>query len=126
MANGWNATDNYANVLSSTGIVTDLVISKPFPITANGAKNLVLKVGVTGVTQVGTMTIKLQSAIGDDWVDSKTTTFTADGKFYIKLNIEVAGDQTFLPLLNKGRVVVTTTNAGDIFTVASVQVLQCL
>lgn len=123
--NGWNASRDYK--LSSaaiTGIVTDRVISSVYPITAGGALNQVIKIKTSAATVVGTITVKLQTAIGDDWVDSKTTTIAAAGSVYIKLNIEVVADQTFLPLLNQGRIVLTTTNAGDSVTLSSIEVLQ--
>jgi hypothetical protein len=49
--------------------------------------------------------------------------FRSDGSFYIKLQTTAAGDQTYLPLLNNGRVVISQTNAGDEATVDSVYVL---
>lgn len=127
MSNGWSAND-YAITQSSTGIVTNRAISKEFPISAGGALNMVVKVSFSAaVTVVGAMTIKLQTAIGSDYVDSKTAT-VANGSTtaYIKLQTTLAGDQTFLPLLNKGQVVMTTTNAGDVFSISAVEVLQAL
>lgn len=125
--NGYNATDNYVlSSASASGVVTNQPVSREFPITAGGSLNMVIKIVTTGVTQVGTLTLKLQTAIGNDWVDSKSTTFTAAGNSYIKLQTTAAGDQTYLPLLNKGRIVLTTTNASDIATISSVQVLQAL
>ncbi len=123
MANGWSASD-YVIPGTVTGVVSNQPISKEFPITARGALNCVFKITVAGVTNVGTQTLKLQTAIGSDWVDSKSTTFTADGAYYIKLQTTLAGDQTYLPLLNKGRIVLTQTNAGDIATVSKVEVVQ--
>lgn len=125
--NGWSSKDVTLNAgRSRVGIVTDSPISlEGWPITAGGATTgFVAKVKVSGVTIVGGITAKLQTAIGDDWQDSKTVSVTATGIFYIKLLPTVAGDQAFLPLLNKGRIVVTTTNAGDTFTVDEVQILQ--
>jgi hypothetical protein len=82
---------------------------------------------VSSVTQVGTITPKLQTAIGSDWVDVKSgSAITAAGIQYIRWNIEVAADQTVLPLLAKCRVVVTTTNGGDALTVDSCEALQQL
>ena len=127
MANGYNGTDNYAlSGATASGVVTDQVVSKPFPITAGGSLNIVLKIVVAGVTHVGTQTLKLQTGLNDDWVDSKTATFTANGNTYIKLQTTAAGDQTYLPLLSSGRLVISQTNAGDAATVSSVQVLQAL
>lgn len=121
--NGWSAS-GYALGTQVSGIVTNLPASREFPITAGGSKNIVVKVTASGVTVAGSISAKLQSAIGADWVDAKLATVAADGSVYIRMNIEVAADQAALPLLNKGRVVVTTTNAGDIVTISDVQVLQ--
>jgi hypothetical protein len=107
------------------GIVTNRPVTIEFPINERGALNGAIKLVVSDVTQVGTITPKFQTAVGDDWVDVKSgTAITAAGITYIKWNIEVAADQTLLPLLAKGRVVITTTNAGDALTVVSCQVLQ--
>lgn len=121
--NGW-APNNVEIVKTYSGVLTNEPISKEFPITAGGSKNMVIKVKASAVTAVGTLTLKLQSALGNDWVDAKTTTISSAGSVYIRLNIEVAGDQTFLPLLNKGRIVLTTTNAGDSLALTSVEILQ--
>ena len=121
--NGWSAS-SYALGTDVSGIVTDLPASREFPITAGGSKNIVVKLVVSGVTVVGSISAKLQSAIGADWVDAKSVSITADGNVYIKLNIEVAADQAALPLLNKGRVVITTTDAGDEVLVSEAQILQ--
>lgn len=107
-----------------SGVVTNQPVSKEFPVTAGGSLHFVAKITAAAVTSAGTITAKLQTAIGNDWVDSKTVVISATGIFYIKLNVEVAGDQTFLPLLSKGRVVITTTNASDAVTITAVNVLQ--
>lgn len=121
--NGWSAKEVSIPTVVS-GIVTNQVVSLPYPISAGGALNCVLKIAASGVTVAGTITAKLQTAIGSDWVDSKTVTVSANGNFYIKLNVEVTADQTFLPLLNQGRVVLTTTNAGDAVSIDAINVLQ--
>lgn len=127
MANGWSASEYKLGAQGPvSGVVTNLPVTSEFPITAGGALNMAIKITATGVTVAGSITAKLQTAIGSDWVDSKTVAITADGSVYLKLNIQVAADQTFLPLLNKGRIVLTTTNAGDAATVSSVKILQAL
>lgn len=130
MPNGWSALDVSAGSgsLSASGIVTNQPITREFTLTAGGATEaLVLKIKTSAATVVGAITAKLQTAIGADWVDSKTVSITGTpGDFYIKLNDDAAADQTFFPLLNKGRVVVSTTNAGDSFTVTEVNLLQNL
>lgn len=124
--NGWSAKD----VTLATGQVvgasqTDAVISisDGYAITANGALNCVVKVKLSSVTVGTAITAKLQTAIGSDWVDSKTASVSGNGAVYIKLQTAASGDQTYLPLLNKGRVVLTT-GSGDTATVDSVEVLQ--
>lgn len=101
---------------------TDAPISKKFPITAGGSKNIVLCISVSAAS--GTVTGKLRSSLGNvSPVDSKTVSITGAGNFYIKLNSDVSGDQGFLPLLSLGEIVVTTGAASSV-TVTSVQVLQ--
>lgn len=124
--NGWSAKDvtlNSADAQTVGASQTNTVISSEFPITAGGALNCVVKLKFSSVTVAAGITAKLQTAIGSDWVDSKTAAVSATGAFYIKLQTNLAGDQTFLPLLNKGRLVLTT-GAGDTATVTSVEILQ--
>lgn len=125
--NGWSAKDyalNSGNGGTSLGAsVSNSPVSKEFPVTAGGAIHMAIKIVASAATVAAGITAKLQTAIGSDWVDSKTVAVTAAGNFYIKLNVEVAGDQTFLPLLNKGRIVITS-GAGDSVTISEVDVLQ--
>lgn len=122
--NGWSATDYAAAPGQVVGAsATNSVVSKEYPITAGGALNCVIKIKCSAVTVAAGITAKLQTAIGSDWVDSKTVAVSATGSFYIKLQTALAGDQTYLPLLNKGRVVLTT-GAGDTATIDSIEVLQ--
>lgn len=123
--NGWSAKDVALSNKAVSGVVANEPITKEFPIYSGGALNGIIKLKVSGVTQVGTITPKLQTAIGSDWVDVKSgTAITANGIQYIRWNIEVAADQTVLPLLNSGRVVLTTTNAGDRVSIDSCDFLQ--
>lgn len=118
-----NLAINPAQAVS--GVVANQPITvEGWPIYSTGSRYLVIKIKVAAATVVGSITAKLQTAIDSDYVDSKTVTISAAGDFYIKLNNNVTADQTFLPLLSKGVVVVTTTNAGDSFTITSVNVLQ--
>lgn len=101
---------------------TDAPISKKFPITAGGSKNIVICISVSAAS--GTVTAKLRTSLGSGTaVDAKTVSITGAGNFYIKLNNDVSGDQGFLPLLSLGEVVVTTAAASSV-TVTSVQTLQ--
>lgn len=123
--NGWSEKPVQINNKIVSGVVTAMPVTREFTITGGGSLNGILKIKYTGVTQVGTITPIFQTANGEDWVTVKSgTAITAAGTQYIRWNIEVAGDQAVLPLLNKGRVVVTTTNAGDAITFSSIEILQ--
>ena len=125
MPNGWSAKQVEIPSKIVAGVVSNLPITREFPNSAGGALNGVIKLKVSAVTQVGTITPKLQTANGSDWVDVKSgTAITAAGIQYIRWNIEVAGDQAVLPLLNQCRVVITTTNAGDAVSVDLCEVLE--
>lgn len=101
---------------------TDAVISKKFPITAGGSKNLVVCIAVSAVT--GTVDATFRTSLGTGTpVNAKSISIAAPGNHYIKFNSDVAADQPYLPLLSLGEVVVTT-GAGEAITVTSVQVLQ--
>lgn len=124
MPNGYSPGGSVSTGKPISGIVANSPVSKEYPVTACGSIHHVVKIVASGVTVVGSITAKLQTAIGDDWVDSKTVVISASGNFYIKLLAELAGDQTFLPLLSKARVVITTTNAGDAVTIDAIYKLQ--
>lgn len=123
--NGYATDDIAITSKVVSGIVTNEPLTKEERVSAGGSLNGIIKLKVSSVTQVGTITPKLQTANGSDWVDVKSgTAITAAGIQYIRWNIQVTADQTVLPLLNKLRVVVTTTNAGDTLTVDLCEVLQ--
>jgi hypothetical protein len=123
--NGWYVADYKLPTVSAVGAsVTNSPISKEFSLSQCAAtRAFVVKIKVTGVTLATAITAKLQSGIDGEYVDSKTVSITADGNFYIKLLAAAAADQTFFPLLNTARVVITT-GAGDAVTISKVQVLQ--
>lgn len=125
MSNGWSGKDiQISDVQSLAASQSNQVISKEFPITAGGSKNLVVKLKVSAATVAAGITAKLQTSLNDDWVDSKTVAVTAGANdWYIKLNVEVTADQTYLPLLNKGRLVISS-GAGDSATLGAISVLQ--
>jgi hypothetical protein len=124
MAYSWSA-ENYAQTPDAEvgASETNRVVSRNWAVSSDGALNCVIAIDCEDVTDTTEITAKLQTAIGDVWEDSKTVTITANDRYYIKLNIEVAGDQTYLPLLNECRLVVTT-GTGDAVTVTGVYVLQ--
>lgn len=122
--NGWaNERVELAASLAYGASLTNQPVTKEYRISAGGALNCVLKVVASSTTVSTGITAKLQTALGSDWVDAKTVTISGNGAFYIKLQAAVAGDQAYLPLLNRGRVVLTT-GAGDAVTIDSVDVLQ--
>ena len=126
MANGWSPKGNLKkNGLPAVGASeTNLAISEIFTLSAGGAvEGLVVKITASGVTLATAITAKLQTAIDQEWVDSKTVSITTNGNFYIKLLGNAAADQTFLPLLASGRIVITT-GAGDAVTVDTIKILQ--
>ena len=101
---------------------TNAPITKKFPITSGGSKNLVVCIAVSAAS--GTVTAKLRTSFGSGTpVDSKTVSVTGAGDFYIKLNSDLLADQTYLPLLSLGEVVITTSTASSV-TVTSVQTLM--
>lgn len=101
---------------------TNLPVSKRFPITAGGSKNLVICISVSAAS--GTVTGKLRTSLGSGTpVDAKTVSISGAGDYYIKLNSDVTGDMTYLPLLSLGEIVITTASASSV-TVTSVQTLM--
>lgn len=122
--NAWVATDYKLGGLQPVGAsVTNQVISKQFGITAGGAKNIVIAIRASSVTSSAGITAKLQTGVDQVFQDSKTVAIAANGSVYIKLNVETAGDQTYLPLLPIGQLVITT-GAGDAVTIDAVNVIQ--
>lgn len=122
--NAWSPTDYKLGNLQPIGAsVTNQAISKPFPITAGGALHLVVAIKASAVTVGTAITAKLQTGVDGIFADSKTASIAGNGVVYIKLSAETAGDQTYLPLLAVGQVVITT-GSGDAVTIDSVNVLQ--
>jgi hypothetical protein len=62
---------------------------------------------------------------GDDWQDGNSVSVTANGWFYIRMNVEVAADQAKLPLANLGKLV-ATTGVGSAVTVDAIYISQGL
>lgn len=124
MPNAWVPNER-ALVPSATygASLTNTPISKEFRITAGGARQLVAAIQCSGVTVTSGITAKLQtSAISGVWVDSKTAAIAGNGVVYIKLLADNSSDQTYLPLLSQGRIVLST-GSGDAVTITSVTVL---
>lgn len=124
MPNGWSPNEYKVGAIVTLGAsVSNTPVSREFPIYSGGALNLVVAIDTSTTTVGAGITAKLQTAIGDGWEDSKTVAVTTDDRYYIKLQTTATADQTFLPLLSKGRVVVTT-GAGSAVTIDAVYVLQ--
>lgn len=122
--NAW--VPNTASALNAPVTVgasqTDAPVSQEFAITAGGARSIVIAIKCTGHS--GTVTAKLQSRLFQEaWVDSKTVSISGNGTFYIKLLAENSSDQAFLPLLSRGRIVITTAGASGV-TVNQVYTIQ--
>ncbi len=125
MSNGWAAEQIGIDGKIVAGVVTAFPVTRESRVSAGGALNGIVKLSVSGVAQTGTITPKVQTANGSDWVDVKSgSSITADGIQYIRWNIEVTGDQAVLPLLNRIRVVMTTTNSSDSVTIDYCEFLQ--
>ena len=85
---------------------------------------MVLAIQASAVTVGAGITAKLRTRIGQQVaVDSKTVAITANGIAYIKLNVNISADQTHLPLLSIGELVVTT-GAGSAVTIDAAWVIQ--
>lgn len=103
---------------------TDLAISSTFPISHAGSLNLLVALQFSGVTAGAGITAKLQSsATEENWLDANSVSVTANGWFYIRINIQVSADQAKLPLCNLGRIVLTT-GAGSAATVDAIYIQQ--
>lgn len=106
---------------------TDYLVSRKFPITAGGSKNIVVAVTFTS-SAAGTYKVKLRSSLGVvAVVDSKEVTVAIAGAgaqvIYLKLNNDVDLDRQYLPLLSLGDVVMSTP-AGATATAITVYSLQ--
>jgi hypothetical protein len=99
---------------------SNVPVSKKFPITAGGSKNIVICITVSAVT--GSPTVSLRTSIGTGTpVVAKTVTVSGGAKdYYIKLNSNVDTTADVLPLLSLGEVVATTSA----ITITNVQTLQ--
>lgn len=103
---------------------TNTPISSTFTITAGGSTSMVLAMSASSVTAGAGITAKLRTRIGPQVaVDSKTVAITGNGIVYIKLDVNIVADQTHLPLLSIGELVVTT-GAGSAVTIDAAWLLQ--
>lgn len=104
-----------------TGIMTASQVRDPIGITASAALHgFRVDIVLSAVTVVGAISLILQhSSDGTNWANTKTAVVTTSGVQEIKFLPNVAGDQAFMPIKPLIRLVATTTNAGDTFTVDS-------
>lgn len=105
---------------------TNTVVSQVFRIWDSGRRNLRIKVTAASGTYATGITAKLQhsSGLSDTFITTtKSVTISANGDFYLTLNVEVAGDQAEMPLMPLGRVAITT-GAGDAVTITSCKIMQ--
>lgn len=126
MANSqWTVADKSLGTAPVLGASeTDTPVSRTFALSASAATEaLVMAVTVSDVTVTTAITLKLQTTLSEiGWVNAKTASITADGVVMLTLHAEKAGDQTYFPLLNNARLVIST-GAGDAVTVDKVEVL---
>ena len=111
------------------GVVADLPISSDFGLTAGGCLHLRVDLEVSAVTVAGSITAKLQQrspggAFADLVGANASVAITAAGTVSMTQLVERAADQPNMPLQKMCRVVVTTTNAGDLVTVDNVFIQQ--
>jgi hypothetical protein len=127
MNNGWAPKNVVLSGLVPLGASqSNAPVSNVFSLSAGGAiDGLVIALSCSGVTAGAGITAKLQSGLNGTFYDSKTVAITGNGVFFITLLGNKAADQTYLPLLAAGQVVVTT-GAGSAVSVDMVQVLQPL
>jgi hypothetical protein len=121
--NGWAPKDikNSNSILSAN--LSAVQMGNTFSLSAGGASRALL-VAIKCSSIAGTVTFQLQNSLGADWVNvsGKTATGT-NGWAYIKLHAGVVADAALLPLLDIGRIVVTTDGSGA-GTIEELKVLQ--
>ena len=106
--------------------LTNSQAGNSFRVSHSGSLNFLLGIKCSGVTAGAGITAKLQSSLtGVDWLDGNSVSVTADGWFYIRMNVQTSGDQAKLPLGDVARLVLTT-GAGSSVTVDSIYVCQGL
>lgn len=125
MQSQWTVRDCSLAVAPVVGAsASNTPISIEFPLQASPALlGMVVIITAAGVTLTTGITAKLQTRVSNlSWVDSKTVSIAADGTVYLKLLSEASADQTYFPLLNQARLVIST-GTGDAVTISQVQVL---
>jgi hypothetical protein len=122
MSNGWSSKD--VGIPGTYGAsLTNAPISREYPITASGSRACAIKLVASAFTAGAGISLKLQTACGSDWVDVKSVSVSGTGATYLRLLDVVSADQSVLPLLLKGRLVITT-GAGSSITVDTIEVVQ--
>lgn len=130
MSLGYSPKDIKLDGLAAiSGIVTNQAISKDTGLTSGGALHLRVDIKVSGVTQVGTITAKLQHrAPNGSFEDlagaNASVTITAAGIVTLTQLVERSADQANMPIRKQLQVVLTTTNAGDALTIDNIWIYQ--
>jgi len=101
-------------------------VSNEFRINPEGSLHFRIDVEVSAATVATGISLILQTTSGNDaasWVTAKSTTVTTTGLVSQSYVVEVAADQTYLPLRPKGKLL-CTTGAGDSVTLSSIRIMQ--
>lgn len=127
MSNAWISDEVILPGLTALGAsATNSAVTREFGLTAGGATKAFLAV-ITTSAAVGTVTAKLQTRMpGGVFEDAKTATISASGspqETELTLLAEAAADQTYFPLRQIARLVVTTAAASSV-TITSVLMCQ--
>lgn len=115
--------------LAFSGVITSSPISEEAALTAAGSLNFRVDLKVSGVTVVGAIAAKLQhKSPGGTYSDlagaNASVSITAAGYYSLTQSAFRAADQANIPIKSMVRVVLTTTNAGDVVTVDDVWIQQ--
>jgi hypothetical protein len=98
-------------------------VGADFSLTAGGASSS-LVIGIKCASIAGTVTFQLQTGMLESFANvSGKTVSAANGWNYIKVHHNATGDAALLPLLDLGRIVVTTNGTGA-GTIEQLVVLQ--
>ena len=122
----WADSNEVINGASITvgASATKTPVSNEFAIT--NPTRLLAYITASGVTVTTAISAILQTKSGSaSWQDSKPVSITTNGTFTIKLLDTIAGDQTYLPLGQRCRLVITT-GTGDAVTVDAVTITRDL
>jgi hypothetical protein len=110
---GWSPKDISSTPTATiTANMSAQQVGISFPFTAGGAVNgCLVAMKCSGIA--GTVTLQLEHGVAGEYssVSGKTATL-ANGWNYIKLHHNVAGDAALMPLLDTGRLTITSNGSG--------------